>query len=226
MRSRWQYLSYLLSDKLSAYRNGQRISHRMVQSMDSGDVCNHSFVEMSLHFGTHVDFPSHFIANGRSLVDYEANHFVVHKVEAIFLKRLCDKHILRLSDLLPYLDKIGTDIECLIIKTGMTDVRAEDSYWEDSIGIDEGVSTYLRQHYPNLRFLGFDFISVSGSHYRELGRAVHKEMLSNNIMPIEDMDLSMLHPQDRIAELIISPLRVNRGEAAPVTVFAKLYSYD
>lgn len=224
--SKWQYLSYILSDELSAYRNGRRVSSRCVQSISNGDVCNHSEIEVSLHFGTHIDFPSHFISNAANADSYDADYFVTNNVTLLFLEKLEDPYLVKLSDIIPLLKEVDACVECLIIKTGMSDIRMTESYWSDSVGIDEGVATYLRNHYPMLRFIGFDFISVSGSRYRMLGRIVHREMLSNNILPIEDMDLSRVSPNVRITELIISPLRIKGAEAAPVTVLAKINDYD
>src|SRR4030042_1045424 len=39
------------------------------------DECNVSHISMSAHFGTHLDAPLHFIADGRAVDDVEVDRF-------------------------------------------------------------------------------------------------------------------------------------------------------
>lgn len=225
-KNKWRYLSYLVSDKLSAYRNGPRVELLKCSAIENGDVSNHTAVNTSLHFGTHIDFPNHFFCDGKTSADYQPDFFITEKVAIIFIKKLTQPNLLSISDIDNKISCYTNDIECVLVYTGLCERRHEEAYWNDNIGINTGVALYLRDRFPQLRYLGFDFMSVSGSNYRELGRVVHKEFFDNDILPIEDMDLSPLRQGDTISQLIISPFRVAGAEAAPVTVFGNIYSHD
>lgn len=222
MNSNWIFLSYMVSDQLTAYRNGERISTEKVSSIARGDVSNHTAVKTSLHFGTHLDFPCHFLADGKCSDDYEADYFVCNQVAVVHTGALVDPHLLSVDDLEPHLVEAPDDTLSVLVKTGMGVHRMDDCYWNDNIGVDQGVAEWLRCRFPKLRFLGFDFMSVSGSQYRELGRQVHRELFRQDILPIEDMKLDALNADSSVQQLIVSPYRVAGSDAGPVTVFARI----
>lgn len=216
----WTFLSYILSDRLTAYKNGNKISIEHVRQIANGDLCNNTSFTMSSHFGTHIDFPHHFIEEGKIAEDYPADFFISNKVEFLNLAKIVNKPLISIKDFENRL--ISKYVEMLILKTGYTNLRYQDCYWNDNLGFDLGVAKYLKDRYPLLKFIGFDFMSISCVHHRQLGRVVHKEFLSRDILPIEDMDLSMLREDSIIHEIIISPLRIKDAEASPVIVFAKI----
>ena len=220
--SKTVFLSYMVSEKLTAYRNGRRIEKEMVSSMEKGDVSYHTAVWVSLHFGTHIDFPRHFLPDGKTSDDYAPDFFVMDKVFTACPKKLKNPHLLSVCDLKSCLKDAPGDAQCILIKTGMGSHRMEECYWNNNIGVDTGVAEWLRGRFTDLRFLGFDFMSVSGSHYRELGRKVHPELLGRDILPIEDMNLEPLECGCEIEELIVSPYRVTGSDAAPVTVIVRI----
>ncbi len=223
MNSNRVFLSYMVSDQLTAYRNGRRIEKEMVSSIACGDVSNHTAAWVSLHFGTHIDFPRHFLADGKTSDDYGPEFFVMDKVVFICPEKLANPHLLSVGDMEPYLKEVPVDTQCVLVKTGMGIHRNEDCYWNNNVGVDTGVAEWLRVKFQELRFFGFDFMSVSGSHYRELGRQVHRELFERNILPIEDMYLEPLNSDYKIEELIVSPYRVTGSDAAPVTVIGTFY---
>lgn len=224
-KSEWVFLSYMVSDQLSAYHNGERIDAEKISSIERGDVSNHTAVKVSLHFGTHLDFPCHFLADGKVSDNYDADFFVCDKVAIVVTETLANPHLLSVCDLEAQLAKAQNDTQCVLVKTGMGVHRMENCYWNDNIGVDQGVAAWLRQRFPQLRFFGFDFMSVSGSHYRELGRQVHRELFQHEILPIEDMKLDALDQNNCVEQLIVSPYRVTGADAGPVTVFAKIKTY-
>jgi kynurenine formamidase len=74
--------------------------------------------------------------------------------------------------------------------------------------------------------IGFDFISLSSYAHRDLGREAHRAFLAeleidgdnkDPILIIEDMDLSKI--KICLSKIIVSPLRFEMADGAPVTVF-------
>ncbi len=224
--SQWIFLSYQLSDTLTAYKNGERIHIIQERSMDEGDPVNQSKISVNLHYGTHIDYPYHFLNNGLKSSDYEAPFFVLDKVKFVTLESVVETNLISIEDLVLPLKNTSNNIQCLIIKTGLCSYRYDDLYWSDNIGINKGVATFCKSLFPEIRFIGFDCMSVSAFHNSMLGREVHKEFFLNNILPIEDMDLNPLDSSSIIKQMIVAPFRVKNAEASPVTVFAKISQND
>lgn len=221
MKSKWIFLSYSLSDALSAYRNSNRIEISSDSMIEHGDTTNNTVVNMSSHFGTHIDFPYHFSETGNKSDDYASDFFLFSHVGVADVVPH-GSSLISVSDMDAGIGSMSENVESIVIRTGLGCHRFEDRYWNDNYGFDVGVASYLRARFPKLRAIGFDLISVSCIHHREIGRMVHREFFEQGILPIEDMDLRELSNMDHISEMIVSPLRVERAEAAPVTVFAKI----
>lgn len=221
MASKWIFLSYPLSNTFSAYRNGMRIEVSPDSSIEQGDATNNTTIRMSSHFGTHLDFPSHFSETGARCEDYLPEFFLFSRVGTADVKPGSGSPLISAADLEAALHGMDEAIECLVLRTGMGFYRFDEKYWNDNYGFDTGVAAYLRERFPRLRVLGFDLISLSSVHRRETGRNVHREFFENGILPLEDMDLRQFS-NGRIEEMILSPLRVAGAEAAPITAFAKI----
>ena len=84
----WIYLSYLLSDKISAYGDGKRIKVETTKSVRKEYTCNGSFLNLPTHFGTHIDFPYHFDADGKKgrFLPSRVFHIQVHRLHFYKIK--------------------------------------------------------------------------------------------------------------------------------------------
>ena len=81
----------------------------------------------------------------------------------------------------------------------------------------------MRENRPNIKIVGFDFISLTSWKYREEGKKAHHAFLNpegigNPICIVEDMSLKNSNQQ--IKELIISPIIVSNSNGSPVTIFS------
>lgn len=211
-------LSWTLTEKTPSYGNGESLSIENVKCMHQGDSCNTVKLSFSNHLGTHMDFPFHFDPKGKTLNDYEDNFFYFKNVlfETIEKK---DSELISSQDL----QKIKPDPNCeiLIIKSGWSANRDQERYMLTPPGVHENCAAYLRKHFPKLRVLGFDFISLSSFTNRTMGRQAHKAFLSHPqaICILEDMDLSSVKV---INNLLISPLMIDQADGSPVTVWANI----
>ena len=160
MQNRWIYLSHRISDKLSAYGDGERVNLTFSKKMSCGDACNNSHVNMSLHYGTHIDFPFHFYEKGKKACEYSPDFFVSKNVAVI------DERYFSISNSL-----IEFDFPMI-----------EESFSSDS-----------------------DVILVN-----------------EDILLIEDIDYSQLAENEKVRELIISPLIFEGADAAPATLLARV----
>jgi len=123
--------------------------------------------------------------------------------------------------LLCWLNTITPDTDILLFNSGWGKYRNNKIYSCDNPGIHPEVGIYLREHFPRIRAIGIDWISISPYQDRELGREAHRAFLdqegkNNSVLLIEDMDLS--GDLKGLTEVWVSPLRVERVDSAPCTV--------
>tara|TARA_Y100001970_G_C14254081_1_gene873883 strand:- start:5544 stop:6188 length:645 start_codon:yes stop_codon:yes gene_type:complete len=210
------YLSHLINNDSPLYGGSNDLKISTTKSILNGDSCNSLKIEMPNHAGTHIDFPYHFGNSGKKLQDYKASSWIFCNAYLLKLDVLKNQ-LIKVDD---YLTLIPSETDLLLLKTNFSKNRGKKNYWNNNPGIDSGQADLLKNKFPKLRAVGFDFISLSSFQNRELGRIVHREFLiKNDILIIEDMDLQYLN--DHPSEVIVSPLSIENADGAPVTVIAK-----
>ena len=195
---------------------------RVNSSIKAGETANSSCLVLSNnHIGTHVDVPRHFSIDGKRTIDYPIGDYVFEKCQVIDLPKtnacLIGPNDFDSTD-------IDSGIELLLIRTGYESLRGQDAYWNDNPGLAPELADYLRERFPNLRCVGFDFISVTSWKHRAEGRLAHKAFLapengSKEIWAIEDMSLK--DAPTIIKRVVVAPLMVEDGNGTAVTVIAE-----
>jgi arylformamidase len=220
--NKWIYLSYPLSIKTPAYGDENGFKFQWGKSIEKGDSCNTQYWYLPNHLGTHIDFPKHFVRDGKTARDYPAEFWVFHSPFMVDISPVAHGSIIQLENI-PFM-RVPENTDLLIVKTGFFLLRGENVYHKDNPGFAPGLAVFLREHFPRLRVLGFDSISLSSFTHRETGRKAHRAFLDHPrpILLLEDMDLSMVNNSLKIKKIIVSPLRVEGADAAPCNVFADI----
>lgn len=216
------YLSHPLSPTTPAYANGNTLRIEEGNSIINGDSCNTSVWHLPNHLGTHIDFPRHFIQDGKTVTDYPPEFWIFNSPFLLDIAPVRPGQIIVPDDI--DFAGIRNDADLLIIKTGFCEYRKDNVYWESNPGFDPCLAELFRLKLPLLRVIGFDSISLSSFSNRELGRKAHKAFLNNEgaILPLEDMDLANINRNTLLHEVIISPIVVEGTDGAPCTVFATI----
>ena len=176
---------------------------------------------MGNHCGTHVDTPSHFFNNGKGVSEYPAkfwwfNHPCVLNIRAGKNRVINKEH---------FYGKIKGACDILIIKTGFGALRGRKSYSFENPIIHPEAAMWLRLNKPNIRAVGFDFVSAGSMSNRAMGREAHRAFLSpkgegSPILLFEDMDLSQeIRGLKRVCAL---PIRIKHIDSAPCTILGFL----
>lgn len=215
------FLSHVLSNDTIGYGGRKEFVTKSTLSVGNGDSCNQSEWKLSNHIGTHIDSPFHFSNNGKGIDDYEASFWIFSKVYLVDLPIMESILIERDS----WADKIPLDCDLLLIKTGFEFKRNTESYWAHNPGLAPALGLWLREHRPQIRVIGFDFISITSYDHRALGKVAHNAFLheehkGNPILAIEDMHLAELKGSPK--KIIVAPLRVLDSDGSPVTVIAEI----
>lgn len=218
--SQYVLLSHILKQDTPSYGNRDKVIIRVNSCIRGGETANSSCLVLSNnHIGTHLDVPRHFSDSGKKTTDYPIGDYVFEKVQVI--DQPCDgPKLIEGSDL----TGLRSDIDLLLIRTGYESKRGEDDYWNNNPGLSPDLADYLRKLCPNLRCVGFDFISVTSWQHRAKGRLAHKAFLapedgSREIWAIEDMALA--NAPEEIKKVVVAPLLVEDGNGTAVTVIAE-----
>jgi arylformamidase len=205
------FLSYFLDEQTPAYGGGQSlIQFERTRSVNKGDMTNELRLSFPNHIGTHIDFPYHFHDEGKKCIDYSAAQWIFNKVG--LLKCSIEEVPSKIAEIPP-------DIELLLLKTGFGEKRDQPEYWAAQPVIPAHFAKLFRSRFPLLRVFGFDLISLTSKLDRAEGRKAHLAFLvENNILILEDMNLSSLHTTP--GAVIVSPLLVAAADGVPCTVIA------
>lgn len=216
------YLSHVLDETTPVYGNGASLIREQGNQMAAGDSCNTQVWHLSNHIGTHIDAPRHFCRDGVFLDAYPAEFWICGSVFCLEARGIGNKDIISASCM--SLDAVPESVDLLLIKTGFGNLRGTRDYMMENPGFAPELADVLRLRFPKLKMIGFDSISLSSFASRPLGRIAHKAFLDNQrpILIIEDMDLSQLHQGTSVQEVSVIPVRVEKSDAAPCTIIARI----
>lgn len=198
-------ISLNISENMAVW-SGQ-IQPRMVREsrIEEGASSNVSNLTMSVHTGTHVDAPVHFLPGE-------------HGVEKLSLESLIGPVFVAIAD--DEVDEITPDVlkkmqippycERLLIRT------RNSRYWEkgsqefqtDFVGITAEAAEKLVE--SKIKLIGVDYLSVAPYHN---GRPTHEVLLKNGITILEGLDLSKVN--EGYYSLICLPLKLEGCDGAP-----------
>lgn len=172
-----------------------------------GDTSTNARFGMGAHVGTHVDAPSHYVADGPGMETLPAD-LLVGPCRVFDLR---GRPNIDAGDL----DKLDFD--------GVTRAlfRTDTSDWIN----DEFRSTFVAFTGPGaerLVALGVKLVGMdapSADIYKAPGHPAHHALLGASLIIVEGLDLSEIEPGDY--ELICAPLSIPGGEAAPARVFLR-----
>jgi arylformamidase len=205
------YLSYFIDIDTPIYGGEKdRIKISSIRSIDKGDSSNNLHFEFPAHVGTHIDFPFHFSNDGKKCNDYPPSYWIFNKIG--FINCTIEEFEININ-------KMNSDLEMIIFKSGFGINRNEDIYWSKQPVIPARFASILRSKFPKLRLFGFDMISLTSKLDRLEGKTAHVNFLINNdILVLEDMNLEHINSTPKM--VIVSPLQIKSADGVPCNVIA------
>ncbi len=221
------YLSYVLNPKDLVWPGEPNIEITHCTEIKGDSKCNTFCSKLPNHCGTHYDAPWHFNPNGVKITELPMEYFWFDKVLVLDVPKQIDEGVTP-EDLKSHEEEIAK-AELLLLKTGFAKVREEqpEVYQQHGPYLTPEVCKYLVETFPNLRTVGFDFLSI-GSPANDLSPAAHQTLLGCHsehfVTGIEDMDLRPLyeHPGKAVKRVIAAPLRIVELDSSQVCVIAEL----
>ena len=222
IKERFVWLSYPLDPSMPSYGNGEGFEREHIQNISKGDSCNTSRWHLVNHIGTHIDTPNHFFQIGSSIEDFPPEFWQFFKVSVVKEPAINENMCIEIDKSFKSVPK---ETDLLLIYTGYCKHRSEKKYWANNPGLSSKLAIFLRNHFPNLRAVGIDSISISSGQNRYEGRKAHKAFLDPDgygkpILLIEDMDLTIIEDDVNILSSWVIPMRVTGADGAPCTIIA------
>ena len=179
-----------------------------MMSMSRGDVMNVTSFTMCSHFGTHIDAPRHYLADGTSVDEI--------KPEILIGPCLVVEYPLREHIPASFINELNLEgVSRLLIKTLNSRFLRKTEFQENFVALLPEAASSLVEN--GIKLLGMDGYSI-GPFDPMLGQPVHQIFLSAgpDQVAIEEVDLLEVSPGDY--ELLAIPLRLSGLEAAPARV--------
>lgn len=147
-------------------------------------------LEIGLHTSTHIDFPSHFLKQGKTSSDFHDINYFIGKVLIV--------------DLHNFPKDLNMEIDSIFIKTQ----NPKNSFLKKYNSISKEQLNFLINH--NIKFIGTDFYTIEP--YDSENFSFHKNLLKNNILIIENLKLSNIN--DGIYNYFVFPMKIEKVEAS------------
>ena len=211
------YLSHPITESMSIYGGNADLDLVPVKNIVQGDSCNSWRFRLENHWGTHVDCPAHFFVEGAKVVDYPPEFWWFRSPQVIQIEAKPGQVITRENSSCD----LDPETDLVLFQSGWGRFRGKEIYIRRNPGLHPSLGLWLRAHFPSVRAIGIDWISISSFEHRDVGREAHKAFLAPDgkghpILIIEDMNLSGdLHD---LKEVWVAPLLIEGIDSAPCTV--------
>ncbi|MCF6150767.1 MAG: cyclase family protein [Candidatus Kuenenia stuttgartiensis] len=197
-----------ISNSMITWPSDPAVSITGTSLISRGDFCNLSELQIGSHCGTHIDAPSHFLENGRT-IDQLAIENLIGEATVFEFK---NKENIDVSDI----TQLRFDnVKRVLFKTVNSSYWKLSAFKKDFVYLTKDAAQYLVD--KRIRLVGVDYLSVEkfGSQQAE----THHILLRNDVIILEGLDLSTVEPGRY--ELIALPLKIKDGDGSPARVILK-----
>lgn len=198
-------LSLTIQPQLPVWPGDEPVTVVQTSFTEQGDPCNLSHFKMSMHAGTHVDLPLHFLGGGVDAAAADLGKFTGRAVvvaidgpaAAVGPEHLC--HTALAAD----------DIVLLNIAANNALLTREE-FCRDFVYLSPAGAEYLIAQ--GIKGVGINYFSVD--RYGAPGSPVHHLLLGREIMILEGLNLQNI--QSGVYQIYFFPLKFANGNGSPV----------
>ncbi|MGK7390406.1 MAG: cyclase family protein [Candidatus Cyclobacteriaceae bacterium M2_1C_046] len=210
----WKDITYPITNQMPPYPGQPEVKITKLCTIgEEGAVSNVTLINTSVHTGTHMDAPLHFIADGADITDMpletgmgEGKIIEIEDPEAIY-----PEEIKRFEG------KYGpvNEGERVFFKTINSSRNwTKEEFDEGYIYLSKEAAEYLVE--KKIAMVGIDYLSISKG---DINREVHQVLLGNNCWIIEGLDLRNV--DEGLYDIICLPIKIQNSDGAPSRVVVK-----
>jgi arylformamidase len=202
MNQNWIDISVAITPAITTWPSDPTFEHKKFAAFEWGAPCDASQISLSVHTGTHIDAPAHFIQGGDTVGKWNPTDTMGPcRVVEIGHPLFITKDELMQKNILPR--------ERILFKTQ----NSKHTWWlhpfnPQFVHFSEEGAEYLASLKPAC--IGIDYLSVGGP---ENGPEVHRHLLGAGIWIVESLNLCDIEPNEY--DFIFMPINLYEAEGAP-----------
>ncbi|HEX9616711.1 MAG TPA: cyclase family protein [Anaerolineales bacterium] len=197
-------ISLSISPDLPTWPGDPPIVLERVDKIEEGANNNVSRLDMSVHTGTHVDAPFHFLPDGKTVEQLKLNQLTGR----VYVLNLPDADLI--TEAVLEKAQIPPRTRRVLFKTRNSEywARQERSFQTEFVALSPDGAHYLVQR--GVKLVGVDYLSVAP--YKQ-SKLTHEILLKAGVVVVEGLDLSEVS-QGRYT-LFCLPLKLVGSDGAP-----------
>lgn len=198
-----------IAPELPVWPGDPPIELERISKIEVGDSANVSRINMTVHVGTHVDAPYHFLGGDTMTVDLLPLNILIGRAYVLQLPGNVD---LITAEILERCE-IPARTRRLLFKTRNSDLWRQPAtgFQTDYVALSPDGAQYLVDR--GIKLVGIDYLSIAA--FNE-GAATHEILMRAGIVIIEGLNLSEVG-QGRYS-LYCLPLKISGSDGAPARV--------
>ena len=196
-------ISWPISKATTGYKDRYIVGVDEIKNFNRDGV-RETTIHLSSHSGTHVDAPSHFLRDGKTIDEVSLDRLIGDCV--VLDMTTCAERITR-DCLLAHENDITQD-SIILFRTTNSDLSPTDKFSPHFVYLEASGAAYLAE--KKIKAVGIDYLGVEHS---QPGHPTHENLLNANIALIEGLRLGHV-PAGKYL-FICLPLNVIGTEAAP-----------
>ncbi len=201
-------ISVPVSPSLPCWPGSPAIQFERSLDLEKGDIATDTTVHFSVHTGTHIDAPLHFLQGGKSVDQITLETLIgpVYVAEVPAQVEVITVDVLK--DL-----ALPAGVQRLLLKTrnSLLWSSGSDKFDPDFVALTAEAAQWLVDR--GVTVIGIDYLSIQ--RFTD-GPETHQILLGANVVVIEGLDLSHVEPGNY--ELFCLPLKLEGVEGAPARV--------
>ena len=198
-------ISLTISNDLPVWPGDTPIELVRNKDMQHGELYTLSQITTTVHVGTHLDAPLHFVRDGHGVDQIDLDKLigsclVVYLPEA----KSIDAAVLEQAH-------IPSHVSRLLLRTSNSEywARGDTEFHTDFVPIDPSGAEWIVAR--GIQLVGIDYLSVGAY---EGGIPTHEILLGNGVVPVEGLNLAGIEAGEY--QLICLPLKLKDCDGAPV----------
>ena len=198
-------ISVSIHPKLPVWPGDPQIVLERYRQLANGDASNDSRLACSVHCGTHIDAPAHFIEKGNTIEQLSLDSLVGNATVVEFPK------IHRITPDLLETQKIDTQTNRLLLKTKNSELWAdpEHEFYPDYVALSAEAARWIVNN--GIQLVGIDYLSIQL--FKDAEPLTHRILLEAGVIILEGLNLRDVKPGTY--QLICLPLKLTGSDGAP-----------
>jgi arylformamidase len=204
-------ISLTIAEDLPVWPGDPQIELKKISQIVAGEMSNVTHLSASVHIGTHVDAPGHFLSGGQTVENLPLDLLV----GAASLVELPVFGQISAADLQQANIPEGT--ERILLKTSNSQIWANGGkeFKENFIALEADAAAYLVE--LGIKVVGVDYLSVAP--YADPA-PTHRILLEAGVLIIEGLNLSGVEAGEYT--LLCLPLKIKGSDGAPARVLLQV----